>query len=629
MSSGIPSPPLSPHGSPSSLTSDDFPSLSGSLYSFLTPESDYSSEDHENDHALGFSSHEHPTAGLDLILPSLGLASAGDQHADAYRRTSLTTPVGHAHDLGNFRVLVAGKHGAGKSLVCESLIAGAPQVLEVQPWSEKHEDGSKTLRAATTEKGRMNITITRTNGWDDTAQAQDVIDTLLGILYEPFRQASELLKDSVESSFEMMTLSSDLLSSPATPLYTAALVVLSASPTPTEIQLLRTLSQHVPTIPFSPHRPRRRQHSPCATSQPPHESRPQSRHTSRSEAPSRVPSRFHSRHASPHRYRKLAHSRAPSVPNHLHQLVEAPERLSGEGFHPTSHRALQEWVFDPKNLHALRRDAADKFSIWRERERNADPPTGTSESMSSSRTWLTQEDLPTARVQEDDPFSVFTFEQLLKGSQSDDEGQYPGVVPADNKQGAAIDGEDPLSTLRRRPGTRIMLDRYRATLASAQEQMLSPNITVPAPVIDELGTAAASSPCANSMASSDGFGVPHTRNHTDPLHFPSFLSLALSILPDLRRRIFSRIREVFVSSFSPSSESESLEAGTFPAANEKGLGTPQPERRLRLAKGVGPTVVVVSFAATMGFWVGYVVGGGGEGSRVFVMNFLGKVRNII
>lgn len=167
MSSGIPSPPLSPHGSPSSLTSDDFPSLSGSLYSFLAPESDYSSEEREHDHAIGFSSHEHPNSGLDLILPSLGLADAGNQRADAYRETTLTTPVAH---LGNIKVLVAGRHGAGKSLVCESLAAGAPQVLEVQPWSEKHEDGSKTLHAAMVETGRMDIKITRTNGWDDTAQ---------------------------------------------------------------------------------------------------------------------------------------------------------------------------------------------------------------------------------------------------------------------------------------------------------------------------------------------------------------------------------------------------------------------------------------------------------------------------
>ncbi|KAG9022346.1 hypothetical protein FRB95_014928 [Tulasnella sp. JGI-2019a] len=265
MSSGIPSPPLSPHGSPSSFTSD-FPSLSGSLYSFLAPDSPHLDYDSgpgggDEDHALGFSSHEHPDSGLDLILPSLTLA--GDTgHPDAYRRSlsrlhqTQTQPV-TPYDLGKVNILVVGKHGAGKSLVCESMIGGAPHVLEARPWSDVQEDGSRSLQAATTERGRMNVTVTRANGWDDTDDAQPILDSAIRIAHQPFHQTAELFNDSETSSSEALSLSIDLLSSPATSLYTAAVVVLSASPTLIETQLLQTLSQHVPTIPFSPHRPRR------------------------------------------------------------------------------------------------------------------------------------------------------------------------------------------------------------------------------------------------------------------------------------------------------------------------------------------------------------------------------------
>lgn len=233
---------------------------------------------------------------------------------------------------------------------------------------------------------------------------------------------------------------------------------------------------------------------------------------------------------------------------------------------------------------------------------------------------------------------MFTFEQLLKGGQSDDEGQHPEVAQDDDAEGAALDGKN--STLRRRPGTRIISNRYRAALASAPERVSSPSVTALAPLqhnpINDTASTSESLPSASSMASSNSSVSTHARNHGDPLHIPSFLSLTLSILPDLRSRIFARIRAIFVSCFLPSSKAESLEAGTFSAADEKGLRTLQPERRLRRTggKSMGPTVVIVAVAATMGFWVGYVVGrrgsGGDAGSPgMMVMDYLVRVRNML
>ncbi|KAG8911995.1 hypothetical protein FRC01_005357, partial [Tulasnella sp. 417] len=41
-------------------------------------------------------------------------------------------------------------------------------------------------------------------------------------------------------------------------------------------------------------------------------------------------------------------------------------------FHPTSHRALKEWLFDETTLKGLRKEAAEKFLDWREKERSVE-----------------------------------------------------------------------------------------------------------------------------------------------------------------------------------------------------------------------------------------------------------------
>ncbi|KAG8999367.1 hypothetical protein FRB94_006093 [Tulasnella sp. JGI-2019a] len=673
MSSGIPSPPLSPHGSPSSFTSD-FPSLSGSLYSFLAPDSPHLDYDSgpgggDEDHALGFSSHEHPDSGLDLILPSLTLA--GDTgHPDAYRRSlsrlhqTQTQPV-TPYDLGKVNILVVGKHGAGKSLVCESLIGGAPHVLEARPWSDVQEDGSRSLQAATTERGRMNVTVTRANGWDDTDDAQPILDSAIRIAHQPFHQTSELFNDSETSSSEALSLSIDLLSSPATSLYTAAVVVLSASPTLIETQLLQTLSQHVPTIPFSPHRPRRRPHSPASEYSHPYDSRPQSRLNARSEVPSQAHSRFHSRRASPHRLRTTlaAHSRAPSVPAHLEKLAEV--NTTAECFHPTSHRALREWIYDPRNLHKLRRDAAQRFLAWRKRERDVDSPLSGPGSMGSSRTGLDWEHRLPAKVEEDDPFSTFTFDQLLNSSDSDDEekrrvGETTTNPPLRREDRSVPAWQaDLLSALKRRPGSDERMGTYRA--ASGTQGLDVPtlrirlaNTTAPIspqsqPFEDGFETTLSSFSCSEDVGSvSSGsvmipapFGID-PGNRIDPFHLPSFLSLALSIIPDLRSRILARIREAFDSS---REESDCLEAGTFSTNDEKGyrtLHSPKmraTEPRVKGRSGMVPTAVMVVVAAALGFWAGVVVGGGStgqvgdghgsSGSGLMILQQLAKVRDLL
>lgn len=165
--SGMPSPPLSPHGTPSSLASD-FPSLSSSLYDVFPPDSPCgtSSEHHHDYH--GFSSGEHPESLSHLILPSLALSRTASvsglgDHVNSQQPTRPPAP------LGNVRLLVLGRHGAGKTLLCESLVQGMAHPVEVHGWN--HEDGvGRVLTAATDERGLANVSIARLDGWDDAEE---------------------------------------------------------------------------------------------------------------------------------------------------------------------------------------------------------------------------------------------------------------------------------------------------------------------------------------------------------------------------------------------------------------------------------------------------------------------------
>lgn len=204
--SGMPSPPLSPHGTPSSLSSD-FPSLEGSIYSVLAPDSpcseprDYHYYRHNNNNNVaggGFSSHDvHHEAMRHLILPSLTLqqqreassralsgtasvAGFGD-YGSSSRQTGIAAlpSVGepsrssiHHHAVSaieppeNVRLLVIGRRGAGKTFLCENLVQGS---VEGFAWTYEPSLG-KVLSQTTPidEKRRNGLKIVRLDGWNES-----------------------------------------------------------------------------------------------------------------------------------------------------------------------------------------------------------------------------------------------------------------------------------------------------------------------------------------------------------------------------------------------------------------------------------------------------------------------------
>ncbi|KAG8895545.1 hypothetical protein FRB99_000486, partial [Tulasnella sp. 403] len=233
--SGMPSPPLSPHGTPSSLASD-FPSLSGSLYSVIAPDSPCDeSSDYERRYRapIGFSSTEHPESINHLILPTLTLGdhisrttsvSAFGDHVSLVASAPPRSEIHYTEEsLGNLRLLVLGRHGAGKTFLSESLVRGMAQVVEVQRW--KHDDRvGRILSASSGDKDSTNLTIIRVDGWDESDEPQAVLDSIMHVVQAPFRELDQLLNPAVTlASSETSDLSVALLSSAATPLYTAAI----------------------------------------------------------------------------------------------------------------------------------------------------------------------------------------------------------------------------------------------------------------------------------------------------------------------------------------------------------------------------------------------------------------------
>ncbi|KAG9001794.1 hypothetical protein FRB90_011542 [Tulasnella sp. 427] len=236
-----------------------------------------------------------------------------------------------------------------------------------------------------------------------------VLDSILATIHHPFRELDQVLHPTAPASTASVNLSIDLLTSTAAPLYTAAIVVLSPHSTPIETTLLRSLSHHIPVIPFSPHQQRRRRHhSPDYYN----DSRAQSRH--------RPSSRLsHSQYS-------RAGSRAPSVPR-LAPISDSPnafDQVPNFTFHPTSHRALKEWLFDESTVKTLRKEAAEKFLTWRERERKVEayltrPPRPTTDDSTPPHNSLMhqhQEQHQQPPVIPLDAFERFTFDQIFTPS---------------------------------------------------------------------------------------------------------------------------------------------------------------------------------------------------------------------
>ncbi|KAG9043478.1 hypothetical protein FS837_009488 [Tulasnella sp. UAMH 9824] len=278
--SGMPSPPLSPQGTPSSLSSD-FPSLEGSIYSVLAPDSpcseprDYHYRYNNNVAAGGgFSSHDvHHEAMQHLIIPSLTLQQQREASSRALSRTASVAgfgdygrlhtgiaappsvgepsrPILHAAAAAielpeNVRLLVIGRRGAGKTFLCENLVQGS-----VEGFAWTHEPALGKVLSQTTpidEKRRNGLRIVRLDGWDESDEPSQVLDSILATIHQPFRELDQVLHPTaLNSTTASVNLSIDLLTSTAAPLYTAAIVVLS--PHDTIRQITSTTRERNPDI---------------------------------------------------------------------------------------------------------------------------------------------------------------------------------------------------------------------------------------------------------------------------------------------------------------------------------------------------------------------------------------------
>ncbi|KAG8892099.1 hypothetical protein FRB99_002961, partial [Tulasnella sp. 403] len=388
-------------------------------------------------------------------------------------------------------------------------------------------------------------------------------------------------------------------------------------PTPIENQIIRVLSQHLPTVPFASHRPRRR-HSPDY-------SRPHSRPRA-----SRPHSRHYSRNGSPPR---PLHSRAPSIPTIEDEgalTVTALPGPSTAAFQPTSHRALRDWIFDAQRLQKLRREGVEKFFQWRERERQIQTFTSTMHSgKGSDMTTLSPVAAGPARLTAMDAFERFTFDQLFNESDFGDTDEPPeeSDVPSYTESTAQshlppaeVPPRDPMweaelsraVALRKRQDT-TRVDTIRATVPSVRLPLAA---VMPPP--DTLDTEAASESSLPSFETAEsiykfspftvsGAATPSGYAAIDPLHLPTLVSLAWSIVPDIRTRVCARIRAFFASPFKLPSHASDVEP-----LSEKSLEEDEPA-----SVSVPLAGVLCAAAAAIGFWAGVAVGGKGGVSPFF------------
>ncbi|KAH9077825.1 hypothetical protein EDB83DRAFT_2636489 [Lactarius deliciosus] len=225
-SSALPSPP----GSPDSISS--FPSLSSSFFfSSAAASPPYAHAHIEQDREL--------TQGL--IIPSLALPAA------------LRQPTPYGKTLGDVCLLALDSADPAASPLADILLEGNEDVVDVGP-SEVTNHGL-VIRASTDwiehndahglEKFEptRNVEILDVSRLASTGETDNAIASILSIIHEPFQDVLQVIDPTCPPS----TLLSNLVSSPASPLYTA-LVVFSPSLSHRDRAIIDGLGAHIPVI---------------------------------------------------------------------------------------------------------------------------------------------------------------------------------------------------------------------------------------------------------------------------------------------------------------------------------------------------------------------------------------------
>ncbi|CAE6436120.1 unnamed protein product [Rhizoctonia solani] len=373
----LPSPPTSPNlhgmsppGSPSSLGS--FPSAlsaMGSIWSL-----DEVNAGRRDDELVAFSSQEHPESTHHLVIPSLALGPS-----------LMPTPpppetdAAYGEALGNVRILVLG----GERSLADNLLMRSPQVVHIHGWDQPSGDVIACLEASTILADReRNVRLTVMPSYDarDNEATKRAVSQVLQTLRDSFQTLHQQLHPARAPGPDFTA----MLASHRTPLVTAVVLVVSEPITAKEHDIISSIASHAPVITL-PH-PSRRRH--------PHPTRPQTRSNSQTgvDAYHLAPPPLN-RHATqrPHGHERgrttlrrpqshasppFAVTSPPFAPYYSASPPFAPVTASPP-FPPPREYVLHlngasELAYvlfhNPRALAGLRDAAAARFVAWRERE---------------------------------------------------------------------------------------------------------------------------------------------------------------------------------------------------------------------------------------------------------------------
>ncbi|QRV84996.1 hypothetical protein RhiJN_13012 [Ceratobasidium sp. AG-Ba] len=509
--------------------------LSGSIWSI--EEGGYvrraAAEEHE---VAAFSSHEHPESAHHLVIPSLALGPA---------LVSGPTPApemenAYGEALGNVRLLVLG----GQRSLADNLLMRTPNVVHIHGWDQPTGDVLASLEASTILADReRNVRLTVMPPFDacdnDPVVTRRAVQQVLRVLHESFHTLHSQLHPARAPGPDFQA----MLASHRTPLVTAVVVVVSE---PREHDIISAIAAHAPVITLPSHRRRHhpRQSQTRSSSQngldssqhaiPPPLSRHSTQrptasilqspqvahmlsaqypHTDRGRQPGVVPLRGSRQTVSAHASPPFAYSMPVSA---TASPFPPPSPDREYVLHLNSMGELAYVLFhSPRALASLRDAAAARFVAWRERERE----------ISEDRTVESRAGLRESRM-----VGFLGFEDVDAGpsEREDDEEQEDMVM------------RTMWSWVGR--GTRRWARFVTPpTVLSIQSREPLPLFNAPSSVAETASSGRPSSVSPSPIPMrrrrlepqyGEGSGTPLARSvYHDPLHLPSLLALAASVLP--------------------------------------------------------------------------------------------------
>ncbi|KAH7337397.1 hypothetical protein B0J17DRAFT_718168 [Rhizoctonia solani] len=597
----LPSPPTSPNlhgmsppGSPSSLGS--FPSAlsaMGSIWSL-----DEVNMGRRDDEQVAFLSQEHPESTHHLVIPSLALGPS-----------LMPTPPPPESDavygeaLGNVRILVLG----GERSLADNLLMRSPQVVHIHGWDNPSGNVTSCLEASTILADReRNVRLTVMPSYDsrDNEATKRAVSQVVQTLHASFQALHQQLHPTRAPGPDFTA----MLASHRTPLVTAVVLVVSEPITAKEHDIISSIVSHAPVITL-PHPSRRR---------PLHATRPQTRSNSQTGLDTHhlAPPSLN-RHATqrPHGYdrgrttlrRSHAHASPPfaatSPPFTPYYSASPPFAAvtASPPFPPPREyvlhlNSISELAYilfhNPRTLAGLRDAAAARFISWRERE--YDP------ALSPQTQVATRESRPAAGLFGfEDPEAGSDLEPLQSSDREDEDDMIMRTLWKLNAHEPSTGG---VATLRP-SAAREPLPSFGTTPGHTGASPSPPNLpsrrsevsTLPRSVHATSPKLGSTSTYPPNRRSTKGKAAALERSvYHDPLHVPSLVALAVSVLPQMIGRVFGLTR----------SRNHKSKRGHIQSGNEKDDGEGKGWSGLSILLRVGAACAATFCAGWVcGFWM--------------------------